>query len=241
MKKKAKYLFWIIFVGVVAGLGYIMYTTQAFTVKSIDCVVKDNECSEGITTSLEKFKGRSIFFTDFEVEVKQEILNQHPGLSLVSLDKKLPGKLSLQFSQNLQGLVVQDQAGGFLYIDEYGYVIKDLIPTSQTVAITLPNHVFDRVKGEGFLDREMVAGIWAVAENATQTELEYRRIFINDSGLVLIQLKGGLQAVLSLTEPEKIRRLFQVVKGIDQEELETIREIDLRFKLPVMRDHVTVN
>jgi cell division septal protein FtsQ len=215
----------------------IAYVTQE-KVRAVECELAQAPCSAEIQIALTTLAGKKLFLSDFVAE-SAYVLQSDPSVQVESVTKHWPAtvKIKLQPSQPVYKAYLG--AEEVLLATDTGYLItkddisaveipKVYINTASVPDKTLmPQLLHDRLK---LLIHSLAAEKISYQEIEVQTE---------DRALLILESKIAL---VTLDAPAyDIKRLSLVLKGLEPDKLETVREIDLRYKFPVLRNVPTVS
>lgn len=240
MKKKFKYLFWLcmLIVGVVTIVS--LHVFQVLVIKNIDCKIDDQDCSPEITDSTQALVGKSLFFTNFEAMIKDHVLDSHPGVSLVSFTKTLNGQLAIKLSKSQSGFWVSDGSDQKLYVNQLGQVDPEEEYLIGEILVVLPGEMFDQLIQEKQLNAELAGDLVEATSLLNRSQVKLNKVGFLPPELLILYLPQQIQIVLPLNKLDMIVQIPLVIKYLKTQELTQIREIDLRFKLPVLRDRASV-
>ncbi len=203
-------------------------------VRAITCQIENEECPDELIQSLQPLQGSSLLFSKHE----SSISNLQSNYNLTSYSKQLPNTLHLTFS----GLPNE----ALLRIDDHEYLLhsdgaleESTEATQNTTIFEVPAAGIDsdnrRVK-----DAQLVTHVLEWNTSLEQIRSEPERVIFNDQ-VVILKLNAGLQAIANLNESTTAsQRLAIILEHAEVASIDTsIREIDLRFRLPVLRTGYT--
>lgn len=102
------------------GLATFLRFSNYFTVQEISCQMNGEECPDFVLAELNKSRGGSFFFSDFEL-IQKNILANTPSAKSVELNREFPNRLSITISTTQSAYVIIDSAIRAWSIDEEGF------------------------------------------------------------------------------------------------------------------------
>lgn len=204
-------------------------------VTQIECVLEATQCPPETLQLLDRLKGQKLFFTDLHVAAATA-LQSYPEVQVQDLVRVWPTtvKVTLKPSQPVYRVTSGDQ---HWVATHDGYLIKTQEGTSTVPQIYIAdgNLLMNESISPQFHERLTV-----LLHSLEAEKISYREIEVQSETRVLVLLETKT-AVLSLDAPAyDSKRLSLVLKGLEPDKLDTVREIDLRYKFPVLRNESTV-
>lgn len=204
-------------------------------ITKIECFLVEAECSPETTLILEQLQRKQFFITDFEVEIAH-ILQSNPEVQVDSVIRVWPStlRISLKPSQPVYAVSTNEQSW---VATKDGYLIKTQEDTTSIPQIYFS--VSDMLSNDT-LSQTLHDRLALLIQSLEAEKISYQEIEVQaqDRVLVILDSKIGL---LSLDSPAyDSKRLSLVLKGLEPDKLDTVREIDLRYKFPVLRNESTV-
>jgi len=227
------------------GIGLGIAIKEIFVVNQIECFLESDKslinCSQ-----LENLKGKSLFFYDFAIDenINQVYLNSETNqiYQIESIQKKLPFTLVVGLNQQAPVYKLSLENGEFFVVNKTGQMKKD-----QANLDLVTFNVKDSVKEQIVTDQKVEVN-WNDFLNELSTALvnekiKYQTISVHNADTIEIKLEDNLSAITELTtDPEiDVLRLNTLLDNLDLNMIDVaIKEIDLRFKLPVLRTTNTI-
>ncbi len=210
-----------------AGLGWL----ATFKVQEVKCVVQDHPCSAEAEQQAQTLNHRSFFFTDLE-KVGADNLSSLPGYQLVSIQRQLPQTVVLTLQQNAALYRLrQIDTNETVVVDTQGYFYTaDQQESLPLVVVVDKNQNPDR-------HTQLVD----LFKTLTDEHITFKQIEVVSDNVALIYLDGQTTAVINVSSPiQDTKKLSIVLKGIEPGTLSQIQEIDVRYRLPVLRPIRTI-
>lgn len=196
-------------------------------VKNTECSSQFGECPKEIADSLEKVRGKSVFPAKKEIE---KTLNQKPLILDFSLQYQVPSTIAVDIVVRKPAFALgKKDKSGFALVDPEGKVIliasKTALPTVY-IDGTLPNE-----------------GEYASSKLKNALELQYGTYVMNqvkegeiEEESLAVELEEGVRVIFPLDEEVdlllgKLRAIWTKIS----KEGHAYREIDLRFRNPILR------
>ena len=201
-KKKRKTrkikLILIIIIILIIGISAYLLTSPIFAIQQISVNGNSQVSSEKIRNLAEIKKGDNIF-SKLGIVMKVKI-KQNGGIEDVQINKIYPNKVEIQVKERIKQFQIQTEAGGYVYIDEQGYIFgqgteKIEIPTIIGMDIT-ENDVStlkrltekDLNKMENILQIREQCKDLEIADKITQIEVKNQYIITLESEGLTINL-----------------------------------------------------
>lgn len=203
----------------------ILFYFFSLRINEIECQVSNNNCNPEIYQKLESLKGKSIFFINLEQELNQNGMESE-AILLNEYKKVFPGKLVLKFSQE-KILYQFEFEGNSSFISEFGNKLnnnqnKNNLPT---------------VDWNAPLDNEIHRKITLIIYNIDTERFPISKITRKNEDKTVIEIHNNPEIIIddksTATKLELIQTLLESKEV--KEYKQPIKEIDLRFNLPVLR------
>lgn len=222
----------VVGLGIVIGVIYFIGTF--FRVKTVKCTLDNEVCPEALQSSLNVLQNQSLFFVDLQ---KAATKNGIPvPATLTKLKKQLPHTVSVEFSS--ETLLYQLQTDqGMVAISSSGTVFHD-IAERPPITIEVKPPLNQLITADGHLLPDMHQGLVAVVENLGKYQLPISHItWVDKDSILLIMNEGQLTGIIDSKSPNTELEKLQTILQSDQYQkvASTVKEIDVRFKLPVLR------
>lgn len=245
MNKKNRFitLFSFLFVSVllIGAFGFL------FRVKKISCQIinQSQQKANELCSKLVTLNNKSLFFFDFENDglVQEALFNEETqeAFFVKEISKSLPGGVNYVFTTKppLYRLVYGDEKW---LITMEGNLIKDDERISVIEVILADKSLLFDEGGEFYSHREKF--IRQLLEPLQQQpDLEIENMVVDSLERVVLNIKNLPSVILDFSQNgvEQSKRLEIILQDLDQfkdgEKQLDIREIDLRFELPVLRTY----
>jgi len=210
-----------------------------FVLKTVDCVLEDNSLESGVCERLNQFfKGKSLFFTDFENEAIWDELMTDQQYGQVyqyqKINKHISGEVDLFLLAKLPDyrLVIGQER----YLLNHGNKLKN-----DQDRLSLPSIEFlgdSSLIEHGYLEENYHQKFLSLSQALKKYEIETNKIVWQSNQEIHIFLKE-IEVIMDDAKEfdYQVERLSLVLK---EEELKDIlpskKILDMRFNLPVLRD-----
>jgi hypothetical protein len=213
-------------------------TLAMLRVQNVECAIAGQECPQEVVNSLQALKGKSIFFINIQKELNEK--NLVPEFYVYSTFKKtLPGALTVNFTQErpLYKLVVQEesyilgQSGVFLPQNDKDQFFPMII-WQEDVGQVID---FDGVIGKVEINQHNM--FLRVAKNLEANNLQNAIITWKNEDEIFLEIKNKPRLVFDKTSLQtKLDIATTILNSRDLINFEnSVKEVDLRYNLPVLR------
>lgn len=205
---------------------YLIYLSPFLQIKSIECETTGGECDEKVLQLLDKLKGNRLFGIN---EKTRELLLKDGSVGGVSVQFRLPDKLSVKISQVALLAGIKSQEGPFYLIGRDASVSsladKTILPVLE-IRQDINYQIGDKLE----------AGVYnAVLLLSLANRLYGTREGVLEARVLRLKLPGGQTVIFpSSKEPEVLIGALQLVLTRIKMD-EKPREIDLRYKNAILR------
>ncbi|MBP7740798.1 hypothetical protein KA089_01285 [Candidatus Woesebacteria bacterium] len=203
----------------------ILFYFFSLRISDIECQISNNNCNPEIYQKLESLKGKSIFFINLEKELNQNEIESE-AILLTDYKKVFPGKLVLKFSQE-KVLYLFEFDGNSSFISEFGNKLNN----DQNIN-NLPI-----VNWNAPLDNKIHYKIAMIINNVDSEKFSISKISRENENKTIIEIHNNPKIIIddnSTTAKLEMIKILLESKEIKEYE-QPIKEIDLRFNLPVLR------
>lgn len=231
---KIKIAFRLAFVCLVVLL---LSLTPMIQTKSVECYLDSNvSCPAELTSLLEQsIINRSFFFSDYENIIAREPMASLP-FTLSSYKRKLPDKLTLIFKNEplLYKLVTKD--GSSLLVGTEGTIINNTTDNIELTQVLVYEDMLNILNGNKVAPK-LQKSLAAVIESLHAEGVNVKEVSYQNPQDIRLKLNSSQVAILDDTDPEgAIKKLKLILSAPEITAIdEPIEEIDLRFKMPVLR------
>lgn len=204
-------------------------------ITQVECVLQGNSCPPETTQLLDQLRGQKLFFSDLSV-VAANALQSNPEVQVESFARVWPTtvKVTLKHSQPVYAVSTQDQNW---VVTQDGFLIK----TPENVESIPKVFITDRnLLTNDTLSQQLHERLALLIHSLEAEDIPYQEIEVHSEERIILVMDSR-NALLSLDSPAyDSKRLSLVLKGLEPDKLDTVREIDLRYKFPVLRNQSTV-
>ena len=221
-----------LFLGVLI-LGIVGGVAQLFQVTDITCTTTDNQsCPTSVQASLNSAIGKSFFFTNFERDFSASDAETQP-YTIQSINKILPGTLVVMVQLETPAYLLITKDGQYSISQSGSVIAADSHPQS-LATITIQSEI--PIIADGKLPDKYHSVISSILEEILRQEMVVATITWVDDQTLYVDLQNGPRVVLeSQTAGQRVQHLPVILQSTEVKSLPQLAEIDLRFKLPVLR------
>jgi len=226
---------WLLFFAVIFLL-IIVYKSQLFTIKTINCITTSDQafCPNTVLAELERLKGQVILTLNLN-QIKSKLLSADPKINSVAIDVNLPNTLTttisyqpaafaIQIATDSAGFVV-DQSGSIISLEEtIGSNLVKII-TSQAQHLSVGDTITNSVINYAF----------SLSRALKQNYIDFDQIIIGQFNTITVILNSNQQVLFSIQN--NIERSVTSLQLILSKATisSTPHQIDLRFDKPVLK------
>jgi cell division septal protein FtsQ len=225
---------------VLAGVSGI-FLQKWVVIRVITCSTAAGSCPDSLNLTLTTLMNQPLLFKDTTEQVREVIRANQQPYQLVSLKKRFPGTLAIVVVEDQLQYQLKLPTGEVFGVSHQGW-LKPL-PESQAQLLT-----FEMMPDSLNLDlsaRQLPVTVHDELNQyralLAQNGVEVHAVILIDRVTSVLKLSGDRQAVIARQDKaENIARLAQILKASPELPTgQTVQEIDVRFKLPVLRTQKT--
>ncbi len=214
----------------VAGLGMIFQ----WKINQVVCRLETQPCSPEFTTSLQELTRLSFWVSDVEAQVDQ-IMKHYPEFEVVEIRRLLPATVEIDVKprQPLYQLTASNQELGV--VNQDGAVI--IVPQALSLpVIRISDQLWQTVVATNTIDQKIHLPLTQLLQACQTEKIACQRLELINQDTVVIELPESRIGILSLEFPERdLKKLSLVLNGLEPDKLKDVQEIDVRYRLPVLR------
>lgn len=218
---KFKKLFFLLFWPLVLLFSLIF----AFKIHVINCKVSGVNCNPELYQKLEVLKGESLFFVNLDKELANNEISTETIL-LQNYQKQFPATISLEFKEEKVAYQLNFEES-IQFISEFG----NILPSNQNVN-NLP-----QVNWNSGPSDESHEKIIKILKSVNDSNLKIEKVTRLSDDEINIEIKDNPKIIIDEEAiNSKVGILVTLLNSREIKEFgEPIKEIDLRFNLPVLR------
>lgn len=226
-------IFLAVLIAVGLGIGIQQLSPPWIPIKQVECSLDGQNCPQGLEQVVQSLVGTSFLFAPLEKYL------QTPAAQLYQLNemKKIwPAKVEVSF--NLKNATYDLQLA-----DETQYVVADTGFAQQITNHPSLTKITNRYWTKPVMTQQVNPDLHQLAirlkNNLEKNKISCRDIIIHHPDKIELVLKPDLRAMAEQNQLEtQLTRLAIVLSELDLNAVDiNIKEIDLRFKLPVLRTY----
>lgn len=202
------------------------------TVRTIVCTIANTECPPEVSAQLAQLMGQRLIGIDLLTQAEQ-VLAAEP-LDIVGFKKKLPNTLQIQLSRIPYAYVLkQNETLHAVSTDGKLYSLS-VVPNILTIETVRP--ISELIDAKNQLQTHLHQALQSLTEKAP-TFTTVKKIELLDNDTLLFTMNNTVRVLLSTQKVnESLTALKYILEAPEYQKLQKeYTEIDLRFKLPVLR------
>lgn len=205
-------------------------------IENITCFIADDVCPEEIQNQLSALKGSSFFFTN-SIEAASQLIVEAPIYSVEHIQKEFPNKITVFLSRensHYKLSIYQQDSSEEYYFGASGIALPSKDVSTQLVVNWRARDI--PIENEK-INSEIHSKLSAVANELRNAEIESATLeWISDSE-ILLEIKSEPPFIFDAeTLQTQVQKIDTILSAREVDEFESqIKEIDMRFDLPVLR------
>lgn len=229
---------WLAGVLVATGCGWLLVNNFCVT-RAVRCTVGNQACNPAIQAELERsLVGESLFFTDYAQQLST--LPTLQSTQVIAIRKEIPQTLIVDLAEERPLYQLQLVEGKTLVVGEHGSLknagdsASDELPRVELQTESTP--LLEQLNNAPRLPAELHTVFKSLITALRDNHLAFRKISWFSEDEIRVQL-DTYQAILDTQNPAgSIEALAQILSSEEVKQLpQPLREVDLRFTLPVLR------
>lgn len=215
-------------------IGIFSFLNSFFTVSTVECRIDQRSCPDELLGYMEHFKGLPIFGRDYS-QVLQEHFYPLPIL-LTDTEKYLPNTVILHFTT--QPLAYQLSIGDRKLTVSTGGLVFENPELTAPIAITVHSPFEQMTVSETQMQPAVHTCLISLVEQLQAANLPPAKVSWVDKDIITLIMDGEQQTIfLDCENPSsQVAKLSLLVSSPEYQDTRTsIREVDMRFDLPVLR------
>lgn len=219
-----------------AGLALAIWFLR---VNSVYCYVQYANCPPEITASLQPLKGRRLLLFDLEEETKR-LLQSNPNVRFEKLSKQLPGAVTVTLqSQRITYALKAVDSEAYAAISDEGVVVQSEFHSEWPVFL-VSQSLLESVTTSGKVAESIQYQLMLALTALKSTNWPVTALHLPDWQTIEVELDQQPVLLFELAQlSNQLGRAQQILTQLPPETVAKTKEIDLRFKLPVLRETPT--
>lgn len=221
----------------ISGLFFLLilsvaYFNNWFVIKEIRCTVDDASCSPEMFSQFQVLLGKQYFFTDFLK--KTTSLIDSSLYTVESVKKESLGVIHISLSQIGSRYHLLYESGELLTVYPTGEL-------KQEPASGLPTIAMIGNSSSSSLPPQLHLALSSALVELSRAQLKWQTIKVVSQEKILIELETGQRVIIDTSDSSsRLQVLPQLLVQDSIQELDPpVKEIDLRFNLPVLRTELS--
>ena len=225
---------WLVVLIVVVGLATALVSLyKLFRVQTVECRLLGAEaCPDDLVQTLQFIINQPLFFVDFSKQISTVQLPQPVRLSKIS--KKLPSTLRLSFQLEPVAYVISTDQDIF-FVSQSGQLYQQQFEQTGLVQVRLLSAWSHQ---SGSVELFIHHSLLAIIAGCQQLKLPLQTITWLDNSTIQLSMENRSEIfVIDSQQPNlELHRLALVLQSGEYQALtQSKQELDLRFKMPVLR------
>ncbi|MBU0578432.1 hypothetical protein KKE34_03015 [Patescibacteria group bacterium] len=230
----------IVFFSVLLITGVVAVTSLVpwpiIKINHIECKLDNNSCSNELIDKLSLLRDKSFLFTNIE----NQILNLNLDFyQLKNIKKTWPDKIELLFSSKDSSYILKLEPSQQINLVAENGLIYPEKNNDSVVQITLKN--WPEAITENKINQTLHGLITSLIRQLNEYDIKINEIIIHDHNHIEIILNNKLIVLAQESQlDQQIAKLAVILEKLNFSEIDLdIKEIDLRFKFPVLRTNLS--
>lgn len=226
------FLIYILVVFLICLVPAIIFAPFLIKVKNVECLTQYGDCSKDISETLIQYNGKSLFLAKKKIKLA---FGREKSISRYTLQFKFPDTLRVYLLIKKPVFCITN-SNNFLLISDSGAVISKSSECNlpKLTMDSINKNVGDNIDDSSLYMLKIIQGVYDMYQVKEGT-------FINNS--LTVELKPGLRVIfpmnadsqVGISSPEALLGALRLIYTKIESEAGNFREIDLRFKNPVLR------
>lgn len=212
---------------------------QIFRVEAVECrVSSQSQCPESLSVLLdEALVGQPLFLADFPSLLAGEQFSSQP-FTFKSIEKRLPSTATITFELEPLLYLIRTQEGEQVAVGANGSVIPTQNWPDDTPTVQI-NESSENIIAADNINLEYHQPLALLINSLYKNQIVFQNITWNSADEIRLESPGMPLVIIDSANPDlAISKLQLIINSGKIEALEEpISEIDLRFKMPVLRTH----
>ncbi|MBD3250562.1 MAG: hypothetical protein GF381_03280 [Candidatus Pacebacteria bacterium] len=235
----SKLMFLGLFLISLTGLVLWLINTQLLVVENLECYL-DGQLEPVVCQQLSELKGQSFLFTNLDRSVLYtKLLKNDQGqiFQVSTYSKKLPSSLIIELTKQQPVYQLISQDGQSYWVNRQNYFGQN-DPSLKLPQVQLKSSMPEVIQDQQ-VEPEFNQQLIKLVDLLSEVDLNYQQLILDGSASKLI-LVDGLPLLFEFGQDE-LRLVGQIQATVKQRELieqelaASLKEIDFRFDLPVVR------
>lgn len=224
------------------GVVLNLFHQPLLRIKTVSCKLETKPCPDTLNQKIQEFVGQSFFFAPIQPVIEAWQLELY---QLQTFSKTWPQKIELNFTSEPDFYRLQLETNHYL-ITKTGLIKQKLDANQPPKANELPIVILTQPAAEVIKGQQVTPQFHQVFKLVlTQLEahqLEIQTLKLIGSDLIKLQLNSKLRAIVEPTHSQtQLAKLALIIQELDLAQIDlAIKEIDLRFELPVLRTQLSL-
>lgn len=214
----------------------IAVASQVFRVQTMYCFVEFANCSPEVTAIIRELKGQRLLFYDAEAALADR-LQSLPTVKVRAVSKQLPDTLTVILEPQQVEYVLQDQQTQQTVVIAEGGVALESAAHPEWPLLFIESSLISGIKLAGRIDPVHHQDLRAALQALPSLNWPIKTIYIPNWQTVQIEVDNQPSVLFELrTLSNQVQRAKDIYSHLPAEEFSRVKEIDVRYKLPVLRE-----
>jgi len=208
-------------------------------VRTLYCFIEYANCPPEVTAELQSLKGQRLLISNLEANVTSRLIS-NPTLRFKTLRKEFPGTVvvNLESQKIIFGFKAVDSGAYILITDQGRTMMSELHPDWPVFLVS--QKLLEETNQRQNLSSNTQLQLEAVLVALQAPTWSNSSLYLADWETVEVELSTGVILLFNLGQlPTQIERASEILSQLPLETAVKTKEIDLRFKLPVLRETPT--
>ena len=206
----------------------------SFKINVVHCRISGASCSSEFYKKLEVLKGKSLFFVNFNKELTAKEFKSEPIL-LENYQKQFPETVILNFNEE-KAFYQLNFGENHYFVSEFGNILQTDQEKENLTQVNWEDRT-DNLVANRSIDQDQHLKIAKIINRISESKMEINNIDWENEGEIIIRIKDSPKIIIDVEAIDtKINTLGLLLGSKEIKDYhEPIKEIDLRFNLPVLR------
>lgn len=229
---------WLLLTIIFCGI-FFLSSLLLFRIQTVTCQIETHPCPPEINQALLPLQGRLLFLSS--AYLSQYLPALEPQYQLENYDLKLPSTLLLNFKKQPPIYQVRRQTSQEVKVLSQAGEIMSQEPKAHLPTLILASSVWDTFLMTNPPNLGIHQKLDKVVTTLPSFTASIQGLYLIDTQTIVTYLSDGKVAILSLDDfPTGLERLELVLRNLTIQPQPEVREIDVRFQFPVLRQALNV-
>lgn len=217
-KKRIKVLKAIILISIITGIVAFLLTSEKFNIKEIE-IEGNKKLKQEEIYNISKIELGDNIFSTLSIVAKVR-LKENGYIEDVKIKKSYPNKITIEVQERQIQYQILTQSGGYIYIDEQGYIIdysSESLNVTTITGMNISEENIEKIKRLEEVDLEKMEKILHINEEIKKLQLERNVQQIDSKDEYIIHIDNDFM-IINLGDATNLSNRMYYVKAILKQE-----------------------